>query len=95
MRVSERMMAVFSCMTLTGCVAVWGEAHKVVLADPNGIKIQYDPTLTSGLRAQVLARKHCKEFGKVSEPVSAEMPGILLGIVEETYRCVPQAEAKS
>ena len=81
-------------LTLSGCVAVWGAAHKVVSADSNGIKIQYDPFSTSSVRATVLARDHCKTYGKVAEPVSAEMPGMLLGIIEETYRCVTPPSGK-
>jgi len=77
---------------LSGCAAVWGGAHSVVEQNPNGIAIQYDPAFTSTIRAQVLAKEHCKQFGKIPEPLSAEMPGILLGIVEERYACVsPQA----
>ena len=81
-------------LALSGCAAVWGAAHKTISADSNGIKIQYDPSLTSTVRAQVLAREHCKQFSKVAEPVSSEMPGILLGIIEETYTCVTPTAAK-
>lgn len=87
---AKAIAAASLCVLLPGCVAVWGAAHKVVSADENGITIQYDPTVTSSVRAQVLARDHCKSIGKVSEPVSSEMPGILLGIIEEVYSCVPQ-----
>lgn len=77
-----------SALFLTGCVTVWGEAHKVISEDANGIKIQYDSGLTSSARTSAIARNHCKKFGKVAEPMSAEMPGLLLGIIEETYACV-------
>ena len=77
-----------SALCLTGCVAIWGEAHKVVSEDASGIKIQYDRGLTSSARTTAIARNHCKKFGKVAESVSAEMPGLLLGIIEEEYACV-------
>jgi hypothetical protein len=82
-----------SCAVLSGCVAVWGQAHNVVSADESGITIQYDRSLTSTARTQVLAREHCKKFGKSAEPASAEMPGILLGIIEERYLCIDSKPA--
>ena len=75
-------------LTLVGCAAVWGAAHKVVRADENSISIQYDPMFTSTVRATVLAKEHCKKYGKIAEPVKSEMPGVLLGIIEETYECM-------
>lgn len=76
-------------VALTGCVAVWGEAHKVIEADSNGIKIQYDGALTSTARASFLAKEHCQKYGKIAEPIDAKMPGLLFGIIEESYLCVP------
>ena len=74
-------------LTISGCIAVWGAAHKVVSADQNGITVQYDPSSTSSLRAQILARDHCEKFGKKSRPVSSRMAPYP-GIIEETYDCV-------
>lgn len=88
-------LLLFAPVLLTGCVAVWGEAHKVVSADSNGIKIQYDTALTSSARTAMLARVHCKKFGKTSEPVEAEMPGLLIGIMEESYECIENASSKT
>jgi hypothetical protein len=90
MSYAKGALSISLCVLLSGCVAVWGAAHKVINADEKGITIQYDPTVTSSIRAQVIARDHCKSMGKLSEPVSSEMPGILLGIIEEVYSCVPQ-----
>lgn len=73
--------------SLSGCVAVWGGAHKIVSADSNGMRIRYDSGLTSSARTSAIAREHCKKFGKIAEPVDAEMPGALFGIIEETYEC--------
>lgn len=78
-------------LNLTGCVAVWGEAHKIISSDSNGIKIQYDKTLASSARTAAIAREHCKKFSKVAEPVGSEMPGMLFGIIEDSYSCVPKA----
>ena len=64
---------------LSGCVAVWGAAHRVETSDENGITVRYDPTLTTSLRAQMIAREHCRSFGKESEPLSAEV-SVLSGI---------------
>ena len=82
------LFLIFVLLSLSGCIAVWGAAHKVVSADKNGITIQYDPFSTSSLRAQVLARDHCETFGKKSRPVGSRMAPFLLGIIEETYDCV-------
>ena len=78
-------------LSLSGCVAVWGEAHKITSSDSNGIKIQYDKALTSSARTAAIAREHCKKFNKVAEPVGSEMPGLLFGIIEDSYSCVPKA----
>lgn len=76
---------------VTGCAAVWGAGHKVVSSDESGIKIQFDRSLSSSARMAALAREHCKKFGKVAEPMDGAMPGLLLGIIEETYACVSPA----
>jgi len=93
----NRTVSVFifvAVLPLSGCVAIWGAAHKVVSADENSINIQYDKTLTSSARASALAREHCKKFGKLSEPIEAKMPGILFGIIEESYACIQNAPVK-
>jgi len=71
-----------------GCVAIWGGAHNVVHSDESSITIQYDNMATSSVRAGILARQHCNKYGKEAEPVSAEMPGLLIGIIEEKYICI-------
>ncbi|MFW8602508.1 hypothetical protein ACOHYD_13650, partial [Desulfobacterota bacterium M19] len=81
-----------ACLASAGCAVVWGAAHKVVREDENSISIQYDPMLTSTVRAMILAKEHCKKYGKIAEPVKSEMPGALLGIIEETYECVEPSE---
>lgn len=81
-------LAVCSALLLGGCVAVWGGATNIVHADSNGIKIQYDSGLTSSARTTAMAREHCKKYGKIAEPLNAEMPSVLIGIIEETYSCV-------
>ena len=82
-------------LSLAGCVAVWGAAHQVVSADSNGIKIRYDPGSTSSARTAALAREHCKKFGKIAEPTDAVIPAFLLGIIEDSYACVPIVGAKA
>jgi len=89
MQYAKAVMAVGVVSLLSGCVAVWGAAHHVENADQNGIKVRYDPTLTTSVRAQVVAREHCQSFGKDSEAVSAETSP-LSGIAEEVYRCIPK-----
>lgn len=87
--VRHALISLFFLVALTSCVAVWGEAHKVVESDTNGIKIQYDSALTSTARASFLAKEHCQKYGKIAEPINAKMPGLLFGIIEESYLCVP------
>jgi aspartate 1-decarboxylase len=74
-------------LLLTGCIAVWGAAHKVVKADETEIVIQYDPFVTSSVRAMVLAKEHCKKYEKTAVPEGSRMAPFLLGIIEETYSC--------
>jgi len=74
----------------SGCVAVWGSAHQITRADSDQFVVRYDPSLTSSVRTQALATAHCKEFGKVAVPKDSGMPGVLLGIIEETFACVPK-----
>lgn len=74
--------------SLSGCVAAWGSAHKVKFADENTFVVQYDTALTSSVRTQALATEHCAKYGRIPKAVDAKMPGVLFGIVEETYDCV-------
>ena len=92
MQYAKGAMSMGLCALLSGCVAVWGAAHHVENADANGIKVKYDPGLTTSVRAQVVAREHCQSFGKDSEAVSAETSP-LSGIAEEVYRCIPKKGA--
>ena len=50
--------------------------------------IQYDSALTSSVRTARLASEHCAKYDREAAPVDAGMPGVLLGIIEETYDCV-------
>jgi len=72
----------------SGCVAAWGDSKKVVRADEQGIEIQYDSALFSSAGAQLIAKRHCAQYGKTPNAVNVEMPGLLLGIISETYDCV-------
>ena len=77
----------FTLVTLSACAATWGAAHKVKFADENTFVIQYDTALTSTTRATRLATEHCAKHNRKAVPVDAGMPGILFGIIEETYDC--------
>ena len=83
-----RTLLVIIAVSLSGCVAAWGAAHKVKFADENTFVVQYDTALTSAVRTQSLATKHCAQYGRVAKAVDSKMPGVLLGIIEETYDCV-------
>lgn len=74
-------------VTLSACAATWGAAHKVKFADENTFVIQYDRALTSTTRAARLATEHCAKYNRKAVPVDAGMPGVLFGIIEETYDC--------
>lgn len=86
-----KKILILPVLLLSGCVAAWGGAHNIVHSDQNSITIQYDSMVTSSVRASILARQHCNKTGKVAEPVSAEMPGLLLGIIEEKYNCIDKS----
>jgi hypothetical protein len=81
-------IVILSSIVLSGCAAGWGAAHDVKFADENKFVIQYDRALTSSVRTQALAAEHCAKYNRVPKAVDAKMPGILLGIIEETYDCV-------
>lgn len=72
---------------VSGCAVVWGGAHSIKRADENRFVIQYDTALTSSVRARRLAEEHCGKYGKKAIGDDAQMPGILLGIIEESYKC--------
>ena len=75
-------------LATSGCVATWGAAHKVKFADENTFVVQYDTALTSSVRTARLATEHCAKYDRKAVAVDAGMPGILLGIIEETYDCI-------
>lgn len=77
-----------SALILSGCVATWGDSKKIVRADEAGIVIHYDNAMFSSGGAKMLADQHCAKFGKKAEIVDAQMPGLLVGIIAEEYRCV-------
>lgn len=78
----------FTLLAFSGCVAAWNGAHKVKFADENTFVIQYDKALTSSVRTARLASEHCAKYDREAVAVDAGMPGMLLGIIEETYDCV-------
>jgi hypothetical protein len=88
------IFAITALLALCGCVAVWGEAHKVMEANSEGIRIQYDKAMTSSVRTTAIAREHCKKYGKVAEPLDSRMPGMLFGIIEESFSCITSNETK-
>jgi hypothetical protein len=73
--------------TLGACTALNG-GHIVNFADENTFVVQYDTLLTSSARTSRLAEDHCAKFDRKAVAVDAKMPGIKLGIVEETYDCI-------
>ena len=82
------LLLTIGLLTVSGCVAVWQGAHKVKFADENTFVIQYDSALTSSVRTAKLATEHCAKYDRKAVAVDAGMPGIMLGIIEETYDCV-------
>jgi len=72
---------------VSACAAAWGGAHDIKRADENHFIIQYDPLLTSSVRTRKLAEEHCDKYGKKAVGVDARMPGILVGIIEESFKC--------
>ena len=86
--VSNTAMLFVACCTMSGCVAAWGDSKKVTRANEAGIAIQYDNAMFSSAGAKMIADKHCAEFGKIAEIEDVQIPGVLLGIIQETYSCV-------
>lgn len=79
---------VLLALSQSGCAAAWGDSKKITKADAEGIEIQYDSALFSSAGAQIIARNHCAQFDKKAEATNVEMPGLLIGIISETYRCI-------
>ena len=80
----------FFCLilfSLSACAAKWGATHKIKFADENKFVVQYDRALTSSVRTARLADEHCAKYSKTAVPVEAKMPGLLFGIIQETFDC--------
>jgi hypothetical protein len=84
----KKLYFILPILAISGCAVGWGAAHKVKFADENTFVVQYDSALTSSVRTQRLAEDHCQKYGRSAKAVDAGMPGILFGIIEETYDCV-------
>lgn len=84
----KNLLLTVGMLAISGCVAAWGSAHKVKFADENTFVIQYDTALTSSVRTARLATEHCAKYDRKPVAVDAGMPGIMLGIIEETYDCI-------
>lgn len=48
---------------LGGCVAVWGDSHKVTHKDDNSIVVEADPSFASRADVETIADNHCKSHG--------------------------------
>jgi len=75
-------------LALTGCVAAWGDSKEIKRADEAGLVIQYDSALFSSAGAAKIAGDHCAGYGKQAEIQDVQMPGLLVGIIQETYACI-------
>jgi hypothetical protein len=75
--------------SLPGCVAAWGDSKKVTRADESAFIIQYDNALYSSAGAKMMADQHCAKYARSAQIQDVGMPGMLVGIIQETYACVP------
>jgi hypothetical protein len=92
MKSMERVSIYVLLLTLlAGCAAAWGGSYNIKEKSETGITIQYDTALNSSPMMQKMARTHCEKFNKATEVVSAKMPGLLLGIIEEKYACIEKS----
>ena len=79
-------LASLSLLTVTGCVAAWGGAYNVALANEGGITIEFDPLVISIPEISAIAQEHCSKIGR-NALLDNQGDGNL-GIKVNTYRCV-------
>lgn len=75
-------------VSISGCVALWGKSYNEAKSDANGISLQYDHSLSSTSEMTAIANQHCQKYGKTAKLDSSKMPGVMVGIIEESYSCV-------
>lgn len=83
------MLAMIPTLSLGGCVALWGKSYNVDKSDQSGIVLQYDHALANTTEMTAIANEHCKKYNKLAQQTDSGMPGLMVGIIQETYKCVP------
>ena len=77
---------------LGGCVAAWGDSHKITHKDETSITIEFDRMFTNDDEMQVLADSHCgPRGGKAALQSDRRTIG---GIDIRNYRCEAVSEAE-
>lgn len=72
MSVTRFVASTVPLVALSGCVVVWEKPYKVEFASSSSITINYDPAFSNIGEMQVVAQKHCAEFGKDAIPQASQ-----------------------
>jgi hypothetical protein len=89
MRMSKTTLpAALLAASLGGCVAVWGDSHKVTHKDESSITIESDPGHASPQQIESIAERHCDTNGGAHAMLQSERRTIG-GIDIRRYQCNP------
>jgi hypothetical protein len=72
---------------LGGCVAVWGDGHKVTHKDSHSIVVESDPSYAGPGQIDLIAEQHCQGNGARATLQSEKRT--VLGIDVRRYHCSP------
>jgi hypothetical protein len=91
---SKRGLAAAAVLSvgLGGCVAAWGDSHKITRKDEASITIEFDPMFTNDDEMLVLADSHCGPRGGKAALLSERKT--IGGIDVRNYKCEPVADAE-
>jgi len=73
-------------VTLTGCVAAWGQSYKIEFASSTSITINYDPAFTNIGALQSVAQENCDKYKKDALPQASASAG--WGLRTISFLCV-------
>lgn len=77
----------------TGCVALWGGSYNVAASNSNAVTIEFDPAVVNLPAALRAAQTECEKFGR--DAVLSSTSRGNRGILVNTYRCEPKAQAQT
>jgi len=84
------MIVVVFSLTITGCVAVWGQSYNIDFADKDVVQVNYDASVINYPHMLAQVASHCAAYGKGYVNDSTITNG--WGITMAVYRCKGKPE---